>query len=53
MRDKGTYTFIKDTIVLKSTNENKYRKFVFKNDTVLVNGVDPKAIGGDRRLMRK
>lgn len=53
MREKGTYTFVKDTIELKSTNENKFRKFVCKNDTILVNGVDPKAIGGDRRLMRK
>lgn len=53
MREKGTYTFVKDTIELKSTEENKYRKFEFKNDTIIVNGVDPKAIGSDRRLMRK
>ena len=53
MREKGTYTLKKDTIVLKSTEENKYRKFVYKNDTIIVNGVDPKAIGSDKRLMRK
>ncbi len=53
MREKGTYSLKKDTIVLKSTEENKYRRFVYKNDTVTVNGVDPKAIGRDRKLMRK
>lgn len=53
MREKGTYAIKKDTILLKSAEENKYRRFVYKNDTIVVNGVDPKAIGSDRRLMRK
>lgn len=53
MREKGTYSLKKDSILLKSAEENKYRRFVFKNDTIIVNGVDPKAIGSDRRLMRK
>lgn len=53
MREKGTYSLKNDTIVLKSTEENKFRKFVYKNDTIVVNGVDPKAIGGDRKLTRK
>ncbi len=53
MREKGTYTLKKDTIVLIIAEEKKYRRFVYKNDTIIVNGVDPKAIGSDRRLMRK
>lgn len=30
-----------------------YRKFDYINDTVIVNGLDPKAIGGDRKLTRR
>jgi hypothetical protein len=53
MRDKGNYTIKKDSILLKSREENKIRRFYYHNDTILDNGVDPKAIGSDRRLMRK
>ncbi|HET6990201.1 MAG TPA: hypothetical protein VFJ43_02710, partial [Bacteroidia bacterium] len=30
-----------------------YRKFSYSNDTVIVNGIDPKAIGSDRKLTRR
>lgn len=53
MRDKGSYTIKQDSIVLKSTEEDKYRRFVYKKDTIIVNGVDPKVIGSDRKLKRK
>lgn len=53
MRDKGTYKIKQDSILLSSTIHMKHRSFYFHNDTIVVSGVDPKAIGRDRKLVRK
>ncbi len=53
-------TFLKPTSILFQLNQymgeksvTLYRRFEYKNDTIEVNGVDPKAIGSDRKLVRK
>lgn len=53
-------TFLKPTSIQIQLNQymgeksaTLYRRFEYKNDTVVVNGVDPKAIGRDRKLTRR
>jgi len=53
MRDNGTYTIKQGSILLSSTLEIKQRSFYLHNDTILVSGVDPKAVGRDRKLVRE
>lgn len=53
MREKGNYSVIRDSIILNSKQNDKRRSFKINQDTIFVNGLDPKAIGGDRELIKK
>jgi len=53
MRERGNYMITRDSIILNSKENDKRRSFKINQDTIIVNGLDPKAIGGDRELIKK
>lgn len=53
IRENGSYSITKDSIILKNKQNDKRRSFKINQDTIFVNGVDPKAIGSDRALIKK